>query len=55
MMTTSQPIRFEQPRAIDVEDQVRADFYALLANVFFRAPDERLLHAIMIAPEPPTP
>ena len=52
MMTTSQPIRFEQPRAIDVEDQVRADFYALLANLFFRAPDERLLHAIMIAPEP---
>ena len=52
MMTTSQPIRFEQPRAIDAEDQVRADFYALLANVFFRAPDERLLHAIMIAPEP---
>ena len=52
MMTTSQPIRFEQPRVIDAEDQVRADFYALLANVFFRAPDERLLHAIMIAPEP---
>ena len=52
MMTTSQPIRFEQSRAIDVEDQVRADFYALLANLFFRAPDERLLHAIMIAPEP---
>ena len=52
MMTTSQPIRFEQPRAIDVEDQVRADFYALLANLFFRAPDERLLHAIMIAPKP---
>lgn len=52
MMTTSQPIRFEQPRAIDAEDQVRADFYAFLANVFFRSPDERLLHAIMIAPEP---
>lgn len=52
MMTTSQPIRFEQPRAIDVEDQVRADFYALLASIFFRAPDEDLLHAIMIAPEP---
>jgi TorA maturation chaperone TorD len=52
MMSTSQPIRFEQPRAIDVEDQVRADFYALLANVFFHAPDERLLHAIVIAPEP---
>ena len=52
MMTTSQPIRFEQPRAIDVEDQVRADFYALLASIFFRAPDEGLLHAIMIAPEP---
>jgi len=52
MMSTSQPIRFEQPRGIDVEDQVRADFYALLANLFFRAPDERLLQAIMIAPEP---
>ena len=52
MMSTNQPIRFEQPRVIDAEDQVRADFYALLASVFFRAPDERLLHAIMIAPEP---
>ena len=51
-MSASQAIHFEQPRSIDEEDQVRADFYALLANLFYRAPDERLLQAIMIAPEP---
>ena len=52
MMTANQTIRFEQPRVIGEEDQVRADFYALLANLFYRAPDDRLLQAIMIAPEP---
>ena len=31
---------------------MRADFYALLANLFYRAPDRQLLQAIMIAPEP---
>ena len=51
-MSPTQAIRFEQPRSIGEEDQARADFYALLANLFYRAPDERLLHAIMIAPEP---
>ena len=51
-MTTAQAIRFEQPRSISEEDQVRADFYAFLANCFYRAPDERLLQAIMISPEP---
>ena len=51
-MTPTQAIRFEQPRLIAEEDQARADFYALLANLFYRAPDERLLQAIMIAPEP---
>jgi TorA maturation chaperone TorD len=52
MMSTAKAIHFEQPRSIGEEDQVRADFYALLANLFYRAPDERLLQAIMIAPEP---
>lgn len=52
-MNTAQAIHFEQPRLIDDEDQVRADFYALLANLFYRAPDQRLLQAIMIAPELP--
>ena len=52
MMSSTQAIRFEQPRSIDEEDQVRADFYALLANLFYRAPDERMLQAIIIAPEP---
>lgn len=52
MMTANQAIRFEQPRVIGEEEQVRADFYALLANLFYRAPDNRLLQAIMIAPEP---
>ena len=51
-MITAQAIKFAQPRSIDEEDQVRADFYALLATLFYRAPDERLLQAIMISPEP---
>ena len=53
-MSALQAIRFEQPRMIGEEDQVRADFYALLANLFYHAPDHRLLQAIMIAPEPAT-
>ena len=51
-MSAKQPIHFEQPRSIADEDQARADFYALLANLFYRAPDERLLQAIVISPEP---
>lgn len=51
-MSPAQAIRFEQPRLIGDEDQVRADYYALLASLFYRAPDERLLQAIIIAPEP---
>lgn len=34
------------------EDQTRADFYALLARLFYAAPDGKLLQAIVIAPEP---
>ena len=42
-----------RPAPIDsAEDQTRADFYALLARLFYAAPDDRLLHAIVIAPEP---
>lgn len=52
MMSATQTIQFEQPRLIGDEDQVRADFYALLASVFHHAPDHRLLQAIVIAPEP---
>jgi TorA maturation chaperone TorD len=51
-MPSQSAIKFESPRVIAAEDQARADFYALLANLFFRAPDERLLQAIAIA-EPP--
>jgi TorA maturation chaperone TorD len=47
------PVKFEAPRAIEPEDQARADYYALLANLFYRAPDARLLQAIAIA-EPPS-
>ena len=43
------PVKFEAPRAIEPEDQARADYYALLANLFYRAPDARLLQAIAIA------
>ena len=45
-------VKFDSPRSISAEDQVRADFYALLASLFYRAPDDRLLQAIVIANEP---
>ena len=45
-------IKFEHPRAIEPEDQVRADFYALLASLFYRAPDESMLRAMMLSAEP---
>jgi TorA maturation chaperone TorD len=35
-----------------IEDQARADFYALLARLFYAGPDDKLLQAIVIAPEP---
>ncbi len=47
-----QPVRFDAPRRIEPEDQVRADFYALLATLFYRAPDEGLLRALMLSAEP---
>lgn len=50
---TAAAIHFADPRLIAPEDQARADYYALLASLFFRAPDERLLQAIAIA-EPPS-
>lgn len=34
------------------EDRARADLYALFARLFHSGPDERLLHAFVIAPEP---
>jgi TorA maturation chaperone TorD len=34
------------------EDRIRADFYALLARLFYAAPDDKLLQAIVISPEP---
>ena len=52
MSTAAQKVAFDAPRVIPPEDQVRADYYALLAYLFGRAPDDRLLHAIVIAPEP---
>lgn len=45
-------IRFDAPRRIEAEDQARADYYALLANLFYRAPDAALLQAIVLAPPP---
>ena len=45
-------VRFASPRPIEVEDQARADFYALLASLFYRAPDARLLQSIVIASPP---
>lgn len=52
MNTAASTVNFEAPRLIAPEDQARADMYALLASLFYRAPDERLLQAIVIAPEP---
>ncbi len=52
MVAIAQNISFDNPRAIDVEDQVRADFYALLAHLFSRAPDDRVLQSIVITQEP---
>jgi TorA maturation chaperone TorD len=49
---SASPITFESPRAIDVIDQARADYYALLSHLFYQAPDARLLHAIVVADPP---
>lgn len=51
-MTAAQAIAFDQPRIVVVEDQVRADFYALLAHLFSRAPDDRVLQSMVITQEP---
>lgn len=45
-------IKFENPRQIEPEDQVRADFYALLASLFYRAPEDTMLRAVMLSSEP---
>jgi TorA maturation chaperone TorD len=52
MAANIQAVAFESPRLVDVEDQVRADFYALLAHLFSRAPDDRVLQSIVITQEP---
>ena len=52
ILEPAQAVKFDSPRSIGAEDQVRADFYALLASLFYRAPDDRLLRAIVIANEP---
>lgn len=46
------PVQFESPRQVSAEDQARANFYALIAHLFYRGPDESLLQAIAVA-EPP--
>lgn len=51
-MTAVQAIAFDQPRIVAAEDQVRADFYALLAHLFSRAPDDRVLQSMVITQEP---
>jgi TorA maturation chaperone TorD len=52
MAASIQAVAFENPRIVDVEDQARADFYALLAHLFSRAPDDRVLQSIVITQEP---
>ena len=45
-------IKFENLRQIEPEDQVRADFYALLASLFYRAPEDSMLRAVMLSSAP---
>jgi TorA maturation chaperone TorD len=52
MSATAQKVAFDAPRAVSAEDQVRADYYALLSHLLNAAPDDRLLQAIVIAAEP---
>jgi TorA maturation chaperone TorD len=50
--TAAQPVSFETPRRIAPEDQVRADYYGLLSALFYGAPDNRLLQAIVVSTAP---
>lgn len=52
MTETMQSVTFDAPRRVEPEDQARADFYALLANLLYRPPTGPLLTAIGVA-EPP--
>lgn len=47
---TQAAARVEIQRPVAPEDAARADFYALLAALFQRAPDEKLLRTLAIAP-----
>jgi TorA maturation chaperone TorD len=49
---TATAVQFEKPRNIEPEDQVRADFYALLASLFYAPPDERMLAALVVSGTP---
>ncbi len=49
MSTTGQDA--EESRALDPEDETRADLYSLLARLFFAPPDATLLGMIVGAPE----
>lgn len=52
MTAAQQKMAFEAPRMLSPEDQGRADYYALLGHLMRAAPDDRLLNAIVVAPEP---
>ncbi len=52
MTAAQQSMAFEAPRVLTSEDQDRADYYALLGHLMRAAPDDRLLNAIVVAPEP---
>lgn len=49
---TAAAVQFEKPRSIEPEDQVRADFYALLASLFYAPPDARMLAALVVSGTP---
>lgn len=52
LLPAPQSVKFDHPRPIAPEDQVRADFYALLASLFYRAPGDSMLHAMMLSAGP---
>lgn len=45
-------VQFDNPRHIEPEDRVRADFYALLASLFYAGPDDKLLASLVVSGGP---
>lgn len=50
--SAAQAIAFDTPRRLTPEDQVRADYYGLLAALFYGPPDARLMQGIVVSASP---